>query len=78
MSDRLEEAREKWIAERPAYEAFGLFLTDRIRGIVAEIGIYADIYCRAKEVDSLIKKLIKKPESGLQISISWRFMTVLQ
>ena len=59
MSD-VEQARKRWIAERPKYEAFGLLLANRLRELLKPIGIWFHVESRAKTLDSLVKKLLTK------------------
>jgi ppGpp synthetase/RelA/SpoT-type nucleotidyltranferase len=61
MSD-IETARTLWIKERPKYEAFAKYVRERIQKELRPLGIWCDVDARAKDVDSLVKKLIKKPE----------------
>lgn len=61
MTD-LEEARRTWLRERPAFVQFASELTRELRLDIRKEGIWADIQNRAKQVDSLIRKLIRKPE----------------
>lgn len=58
--DRVEEARTQWLAERPDHEGFALRLRERIDAAMLKAGIACDVTSRAKEVDSLVKKLIRK------------------
>ncbi len=58
--NEVEEARRRWITERPQYECFGKLLRERLQGAVRRIGIPAEVTSRAKEVDSLVKKLLLK------------------
>jgi putative GTP pyrophosphokinase len=60
MTD-LEEVRKQWLAEREQWKSFGLVAADRIRSTLRRRGIWANVTSRAKEVDSLLKKLISKP-----------------
>lgn len=60
MSD-LEEARRQWINDRPEYERLGTELAVALGTEVRRAGIWAEVTSRAKEVDSLIRKLIAKP-----------------
>src|SRR5437867_569104 len=60
MSD-IEDARTRWIQEQPKYKAFAALMKDRIIQSLKHIGIWHAVDARAKEVDSLVKKLIKKP-----------------
>lgn len=59
MSDA-EQARQRWIVERPKYEAFGLLLKERLQESLKPIGISFDVNSRAKTIDSLVKKLLTK------------------
>jgi ppGpp synthetase/RelA/SpoT-type nucleotidyltranferase len=58
----IEQARLLWIQERSRYEAFGNLLGNRIKSALKPLGIWFEVTARAKEVDSLVKKLIRKPE----------------
>ena len=60
MSNAIAEARQRWIAEREEYEAFGLYLKSSIQAALREVGVYAELSVRAKEVHSLVKKLLAK------------------
>jgi ppGpp synthetase/RelA/SpoT-type nucleotidyltranferase len=55
----LEEVRKTWINEIPIYERFVEHVVRILRDEFRNPGI--DIYGRAKEIDSLLKKLILKP-----------------
>jgi ppGpp synthetase/RelA/SpoT-type nucleotidyltranferase len=55
-----EEARAKWISERPKYVEFSELIKARLGGAVKSLGVYADVSARAKEVHSLVKKLLIK------------------
>src|SRR5580698_10242947 len=57
----IEEARTHWIAVREEYCAFAKLLYARLDEIAKELGIHAQIFARAKETHSLIKKLLAKP-----------------
>lgn len=60
MSD-LEAARVSWLAERRQFEEFSKHLDDVLKREIRRVGILAEVKHRAKELDSLIKKLIRKP-----------------
>jgi ppGpp synthetase/RelA/SpoT-type nucleotidyltranferase len=60
MTD-LEEARKRWLAERPDFEQLGIDMALVLRSEIHREGIWAEIQTRAKELDSLIRKLIQKP-----------------
>src|SRR5260370_25591224 len=59
MTD-LQLVRGLWIKDRPSYQRFVEFLEEDIRQHIKKAGIYADVYGRAKELDSLLKKLLAK------------------
>lgn len=61
MTD-VEAARKAWINEKPKFEMFGKMLGERLRLVVRRNGILADVSSRAKDLDSLVKKLLLKPE----------------
>jgi putative GTP pyrophosphokinase len=56
-----EQARKRWLAERPEYERFTKHVVKRLRAEVRKEGIWALVDGRAKDVDSLVRKLVKKP-----------------
>jgi ppGpp synthetase/RelA/SpoT-type nucleotidyltranferase len=59
--NEVEQARQRWTAERPQYDAFGQLLAARLRESLKPIGIWFHVEARAKTIDSLVKKvLIKK------------------
>lgn len=59
MSD-VEAARKRWIKERPEYVAFADVVSLRLKRILRPGGFWFEVSARAKEVDSLVKKLLKK------------------
>ena len=59
MND-VEQARVRWISERPRYEAFGALVKDRLSVLLKPLGIWFEVSARAKDVDSLVKKLLRK------------------
>jgi ppGpp synthetase/RelA/SpoT-type nucleotidyltranferase len=56
----IEQARLRWISERSRYEAFGSLMQERIKSLLKPLGIWFEVTARAKEVDSLVKKLWRK------------------
>ncbi len=62
MPDRLQHARDSWLRERHRYEAFGRMLETGLRNAIHSEGIVAEVSSRPKEMDSLLKKLIRKSE----------------
>jgi ppGpp synthetase/RelA/SpoT-type nucleotidyltranferase len=58
----LEAARAAWVSERPLFAKFGKLLEVRISKGVRKLGIPAEVTSRAKEIDSLVKKLLLKPK----------------
>jgi ppGpp synthetase/RelA/SpoT-type nucleotidyltranferase len=59
MTD-LDVARTRWLQERPKYVAFGKLIAEMLKEGVRKEGLWADVSSRAKDLDSLIRKLIKK------------------
>jgi ppGpp synthetase/RelA/SpoT-type nucleotidyltranferase len=60
-SRNLEAERQRWLQERPQYEAFGSALAKRLRDALKRRGIWAEVSSRAKDVGSMVLKLIRKP-----------------
>lgn len=56
----IEEARKRWIAERPFFVNFSERVENDLKAIVRAQGISAEVSARAKEVHSLVKKLLAK------------------
>jgi ppGpp synthetase/RelA/SpoT-type nucleotidyltranferase len=65
MSD-LEEVRKRWVLERGEYEQFGKELVDRLTARLRLEGLWFQSSSRAKETDSLIRKLIAKPRHSYE------------
>ncbi len=59
MTD-VEQARQRWTAERPRYDAFGKLIEQRLRDSLKPLGIWFQVDARAKTIDSLVKKLLTK------------------
>jgi ppGpp synthetase/RelA/SpoT-type nucleotidyltranferase len=64
----LEEIRRKWIDERPAYQAFVDYLKGLLEARLKEVGLWRRVSGRAKEIDSLVKKIISKKKSYDQLT----------
>jgi ppGpp synthetase/RelA/SpoT-type nucleotidyltranferase len=58
----LEHARTRWLKDETVFAAFGRHLEVRLQAIVRAIGIPCTVTARTKEIDSLLKKLIRKPD----------------
>jgi len=65
MTD-LEDVRKQWIIDRPKYDLFSQELVSKLRTELRREGIWAEVSGRAKEVDSIIRKLIKKPKHNYE------------
>lgn len=61
MND-LETARTKWLHEAPQHAEFAKALADRLTSALRPLGIWFEVSHRLKAIDSLLKKLIRKPE----------------
>lgn len=57
---QIEEARARWILERPLFDEFAVLVDSRLRSLVGAAGVSAGVSTRAKEVYGLVKKLIAK------------------
>lgn len=62
----LEEARTRWLHEECVYAEFGRIVAARLRSVALCAGVNASIEYRVKSIDSLIKKLIRKPRYTFQ------------
>jgi ppGpp synthetase/RelA/SpoT-type nucleotidyltranferase len=60
MAD-LEVARRQWLTDRPTFEHFASAVASILSPGIRRAGIFAEVHHRAKDMDSLIKKLITKP-----------------
>lgn len=56
----VEDARIRWIADRPKHSKFADELSDQLRSAIKQLGIAADLSARTKDVHSLVKKLLTK------------------
>lgn len=59
----LEPVRAAWLRDRPRFERFVECLKGRANRILKDGGIWGRVTGRAKEIDSLLKKLIRKPHA---------------
>ncbi len=57
---KYEQARIRWLAERASFDEFGKELGSRLKKALRKEGIWAEVTSRAKDIDSLIRKLNKK------------------
>jgi putative GTP pyrophosphokinase len=62
MSSTLEAARINWLADEPSFLEFGGVVKERLESVVRHVGVRAEVTMRTKDVDSLVKKLILKPQ----------------
>lgn len=59
--NKLEATRKQWLVDRHKYDLFGACIADRLRAETRKLGVWAEVSHRAKDMDSLLRKLIKKP-----------------
>jgi ppGpp synthetase/RelA/SpoT-type nucleotidyltranferase len=57
----VEDARKRWVADREKYVSFASYVKDQIVVCVKPLGLWSAVSARAKEIDSLEKKLLRKP-----------------
>jgi ppGpp synthetase/RelA/SpoT-type nucleotidyltranferase len=55
----IEQARLRWIEERPQYEAFGVLIQGSVEKRLQPLGVWFAVSQRAKSVDSFVKKLLR-------------------
>lgn len=56
----LDEVRRRWIEEQSLYEDMAKRVADRMSALLYEKGIFGTVTWRVKEIDSLVKKAIRK------------------
>src|SRR4051812_17650930 len=59
--DDLAHASTCWLRDQPALQTFAEYLVERIKAVIRPLGLATSVNARAKEIDSVIKKLILKP-----------------
>ena len=85
MTD-IEDARLRWIEERPIYDEFASLLADRIRVALSSLGLWFTVQCRTKELDSLLKKLMRGKHTyetlpdkvGLRVIVLYHCLMLMQ
>jgi len=60
MTQDLDSIRERWISERPIYQTLADHIRDLLRGDLQRQGILCSVEGRAKDVASLLKKVMRK------------------
>ena len=55
-----EEARRRWVEEKHSYEDFAELIAERVKVAIQARGIWCNTSSRAKDVPSLVKKLLKQ------------------
>lgn len=58
----LEQARLLWLADEPSFRDFGDLIKEGLETEIKRLGIKAEVSMRTKDIDSLIKKLILRPD----------------
>lgn len=61
-----EEIRRQWEADRPQFHEFGRLIAGRLDKAIRRIGVSVTVSFRAKDTDSLIKKLIRDPKCSYE------------
>ena len=59
--DDLQAARERWQHDEPRYQEFLDAVEAHLKELLREHGVYAELHKRTKSLDSLLKKLLRKP-----------------
>jgi hypothetical protein len=58
--DDLDLVRKLWLQDEPRFQAFGQYIELTLRTIIRRLGLPATVGARTKEIDSLLRKLIRK------------------
>jgi ppGpp synthetase/RelA/SpoT-type nucleotidyltranferase len=74
------DPRQRWMAEKKVYEEIGFEVRELLSSLLKENGIFAAFSHRAKETDSLIKKIMRKGKSydeildkvGVRVVVSFK------
>jgi ppGpp synthetase/RelA/SpoT-type nucleotidyltranferase len=62
--DPIEEIRLRWLKEKKHYVEFCKVLDSELKATLRRIGISATVTSRSKEIDSLVRKVIKQQKEG--------------
>ena len=60
MSMNFSDIRERWLREQPTYERFARYIEEDLQKCIRSKGCWAQISTRVKEVDSFLKKILRK------------------
>src|SRR5436309_15423010 len=66
----LEPLRERWITERPIYEALAHHVENVVKRDLQTRGVPCSVAARAKEVPSLLRKLLRRSSTDPYESIT--------
>ena len=58
----IERARDRWLEEESLYKSFVNYLIERVAALLRFDGLWVRVSGRAKELDSLLKKLLRRPD----------------
>jgi ppGpp synthetase/RelA/SpoT-type nucleotidyltranferase len=58
----LEEARDRWVTDKAAFDEYGAMLAERLRETCRHAGILVEVANRTKAIDQVLRKLIRRPE----------------
>ena len=67
MSRDLESIREAWLRDCPGYEKLVEYLKGKIARLLTEAGVWCRVTGRAKDLDSLLKKCLRKPSLNYEL-----------
>jgi len=56
-----EDVRQRWLRESNQLDQFGTLIRDRTKHALQNAGLWADVTTRTKSIDSILKKLLLKP-----------------
>jgi len=61
------DVSERWIKEKPLYDEIGKGVVEVLSAALKNEGIFAKVTSRTKEMDSLVKKIVRKKSSYEEI-----------
>jgi ppGpp synthetase/RelA/SpoT-type nucleotidyltranferase len=59
----LEDLRARWLKEGPSYQTLAESVKEQLATTLRSVGVYAELTARGKQLDSLLKKAIRKKYS---------------
>jgi ppGpp synthetase/RelA/SpoT-type nucleotidyltranferase len=67
MTRDLEPIRSAWLRDRPQYEGLVAYLKPKVEKLLKEAGVWGRVDGRPKDIDSLLKKCLRKPDLDYEL-----------